>query len=128
MSDIIFDEFISCDIARGLIAPEQFDPNCRYKLVTDVHGTTLIRINTNIVDDGTEETKSKIFTEYHIDSSDAVTSYGDMLKDTLDINYPKTQTRSYLDYEPNKRRPWWILYSIIAMLVITLILSLFIIY
>lgn len=71
--DIISQENIPNSLARSLLSPDDYNPDCKYQLITMRDATLVVKI-----DPTKKDTDSDRLTEYPLKSIEDVQSYGDL--------------------------------------------------
>lgn len=114
---VIYDEYITNDIAHMLLNKD-YDPACRYQMVTDSYQTVIVKIDDSIpADEEPEYDKYGRIIKGHIveyvlssDNSDDAISYADMLRSMQNVSTRRhyNDPNVYRDVYTKNKKPLWI--------------------
>ena len=114
--EVVYQESITNEIARALLQPKDFDPDCHYQLISFSEVTMVVKIDDRITEEFENENRRRI-TEYVLDSTNEVQSYSDMLTsmhNTHILNKAKLERQ----YTSTKRNIWGIITGLMFLILL----------
>lgn len=128
-STLIHDEFIANEVAEKLIGAD-YDPACRYKLISSYDSTCVVKIDPRIAEDAEPvlDKEGRIIkghlVEYPLTANDEVLSYSDMMS-RIQGNVSNISSLTYRRsiYDIPKASNSWI-YVVISIIVALTVLGL----
>lgn len=117
--DVVHQENVPNELARAILKPNEFDPDCRYQLVTMTDKTLLLKINEYAPVEDDNPVNQRI-TEFVLNTDNEVQTYDEMVKDIIlprraVVNTPPKP----IEHEKHRTDTW----LIVAIVVFALLVS-----